>query len=97
MTGPDVAREIHAKLARHDLGERRLAEAGRSGKEHMVERLVASLGRLDEDMQILLRLRLADEFLQHLRTQMRVELVFRAPLAVYETVGRRVHATSFCQ
>ncbi len=38
--------EIDAELARHDLGERRLAEAGRPDEQHVVERLAARLGRI---------------------------------------------------
>ena len=38
---PRRGAEIDAELARDDLRERRLAEARRAGKQHMVERLVA--------------------------------------------------------
>src|SRR5262245_24774368 len=40
--------EIHAKLARHDLCERRLAEAGGTDKQHVIERLAPHARRLDE-------------------------------------------------
>ena len=77
--------EVDAQLARHDLRQRRLAEAGRAGEQHMVQRLAARLGRLDEDAQVLLGLGLADEFLQPLRPQMRVDGIFRDLLAAGET------------
>ena len=41
--------EIDAELARDDLRQRRLAEAGRTDEQHMIERLAARLGRFDED------------------------------------------------
>ena len=61
--------EIDAELARHDLGERRLAEAGRPDEQHVVERLAARLGRFDEDLQVLARRLLAGEFGQRLRAK----------------------------
>ena len=33
--------EVDAELARDDLGERRLAEAGRADEQHVIERLAA--------------------------------------------------------
>ena len=51
--------EIDAELLRHDLRQRRLAEARRPDEQHMVERLAAALRRLDEDLQIGARRRLA--------------------------------------
>ena len=48
--------EIDAQLARHDLRQRRLAEAGRADEQHVVERLAAVLRRLDEDLEIGARL-----------------------------------------
>ena len=73
--------EVDAQLARHDLRQRRLAEARGAGEQHMIQRLAARLGRLDEDAQVLLGLGLADEFLQPLRPQMRVDGIFRRLLA----------------
>ena len=64
--------EIDAELARHDLRQRRLAEAGRADEQHMVERLAAALGRLDEHLQIGARRRLADELVERLRAQRHV-------------------------
>ena len=54
--------EIDAKFARDDLRQCRLAETGRADEQHMIERLAARFGRLNEDLQVLLRLRLPDEF-----------------------------------
>ena len=61
--------EIDAELARHDLRQRRLAEPGRADEQHMVERLAAALGRLDEHLEIGPRRRLADELVERLRPQ----------------------------
>ncbi len=88
---PRRGAKIDAELARHDLGERRLAEARRPGEEHVVKSFVAALRRFDEHLQVLLDLRLPDEFLEQLRPEMRVELVLGAQVAVYETV---THATA---
>src|SRR4030095_16818148 len=41
-----------AKLARDDLGKRGLAETGRPGEQHMVERLATRFRRLDEHREI---------------------------------------------
>ena len=64
--------EIDAELARHDLRQRRLAEARRTDEQHMVERLAAALGRLDEDLEVGARRRLADELVERLRPQRHV-------------------------
>ena len=61
--------EIDAQFARHDLRQRRLAEARRSDKQHMVERLLARARCFDEHAQVGARLFLADEFGQALRAQ----------------------------
>ena len=61
--------EIDAELARHDLGERRLAEAGRADEQHVVERLAAGLGGLDEHLEVLARRLLPGEIGQRQRPQ----------------------------
>jgi hypothetical protein len=43
ITGPDVAAEIDAHFPRHDLRQRRLAQARGAEKQHMVKRLAARL------------------------------------------------------
>jgi hypothetical protein len=72
---PDVARKADAELAGDDLGKRGLAEPGRAEEQDMVERIAAALGRLDEHPQILARRLLADEFVERLRAQRRVEIL----------------------
>ena len=61
--------EIHAELAREDLRQRGLAEAGRADEQHVIERLAALARGADEDVEIGARLFLADEFVELLRTQ----------------------------
>ena len=75
---PGGRAEIDAELARHDLRQRRLAQARRADEQHMVERLAARLRRLDEDLQIGARGRLADELGEHQRAQRQVECRRRA-------------------
>ena len=85
--------EIDAQLARHDLRQRGLAEAGRAGKQHMVERLFARPRRLDEDREIFARLLLADEFGQHLGPQRGFERVLLGALAARQG-GRHVRTAA---
>ena len=61
--------EADAQLARHDLRQRGLAEAGRAGEQHVVQRIAARLGGLDEHLEVGARLLLADELAQQLRPQ----------------------------
>ena len=61
--------EADAQLARHDLRQRGLAEARRAREQHVVERVAARLGRLDEHLEVGARLLLADELAQQLRPQ----------------------------
>ena len=88
--GDDRARgraEVDAELARHDLRQRRLAEAGRPDEQHMVERLAAPLGRLDEHFEIGAHRRLPDEFVERLRPQRHVGIL--AALFRGDEAGRR--------
>ncbi len=65
--------DVHAQLARDQLGERRLAESRRAEEERVVERL-ASLERcVDVDPQRVLHLVLADELRQPLRAQRQLD------------------------
>ena len=83
--GDDRARsraKTDAELARHDLRQRGLAEAGRADEQHMIQRLVTLARGLDEDRKILARLRLADEFGQQLRTQRGVADIVGTALGV---------------
>ena len=59
--------EIDAELARHDLRERGLAQPGRPGEQHMVERLAPRARRLDEHLEISADLGLTDELGERLR------------------------------
>ena len=77
--------EVHPELARHDLGERRLAEPRRAGEEDMVEGLAAGAGGGDEDLEIGPRLGLADELGEALRAQLPVGLVLAAAAAIDQT------------
>ena len=61
--------QIHAHLARDDLRQRGLAQAGRAEQQHMVERLLAPLGRFDEYLQLPADLFLADIFIKLPGTQ----------------------------
>ena len=58
-TGADSDPDTH--LGCDNLGERRLAESGRTAEEYVIERLSPPLGRRDVDPEFLLDLRLADE------------------------------------
>ena len=49
---PRGGAEIHAELARHDLRQRRLAEARRADEQHVIERLAPRPRRLDEHAEI---------------------------------------------
>ena len=83
--------EIDAELARHDLRQRRLAEAGRTDEQHVIERLAARLGRCDEDPEILARRFLAGEISEELRANRR--LVLGALFGGDETAGGVGHQT----
>ena len=77
--GPGGLHERHVELARDDVGERGLAEPGRPGEQHVVERLAAPAGRLDEERELVLELLLADEVLEPRRAQRAVELLLARP------------------
>ena len=50
--GPGGLHERGVELAGGDVRERRLAEAGRPGEQHVVERLAAPPRRLDEQAEL---------------------------------------------
>ena len=84
-------RGVHAdaELLGDDAGERRLAEAGRPGDEHVVERVAALLGGLDEDLELLLGHALPDEVGEPARPQAELEvLVVGALVGVADAVLR---------
>ena len=70
-----------AELVGDDVGERGLPEAGRPVEEDVIEGLAPLLRGLDEDGEILLHLRLADELAERFRPQPRLglDLVGRRP------------------
>src|SRR6266851_1680166 len=80
--------EADAELARHDLRQRGLAEAGRTDEQHVIERLAALACRLDEDREILARLRLADKLRQELRAQRGIGRILVAALGRRDAGGR---------
>mgnify|MGYP006910669197 CR=1 FL=1 len=87
--------EIDAEFARHDLRQRRLAQARRTGEQHMVQRLAAPARGLDEHSQVLPRLRLADELLQPLRPERRIGVfVFDDLFRGDQAVGQRANSLS---
>jgi hypothetical protein len=63
---------VNAKLARHQQGQRRLAEAGRAEEQRVIERFLALFGGVDRDLQRFLHLRLPHEFVEPRRPQRRV-------------------------
>ncbi len=76
--GPRGLHHRHLELRGDDVGERGLAQAGRAGEQHVVERLAPPAGRLDEDPELLGDLSLVDEILELRRPQRSVEVVVRA-------------------
>jgi hypothetical protein len=66
--------KIDPEFARHDLRERRLAEAGGTDEQHVIERLAARFGGSDEDAEILARRFLAGEIGEELRADRRLVL-----------------------
>ena len=92
---PGGGAEVDAKLARHDLRQRGLAEPGRADEQHVVERFLALARRLDEDAKIGARLLLADEFGEPLRTQRRIRGIVVAAFRGYEPCWRAHTAIPF--
>ena len=77
-----------AELARDDLRQRGLAEAGGTDEQHVIQRLAPLARRLDEDREIFARLRLADEFGQQLRAQRGVADIVGTALGGDDAGGR---------
>ena len=63
------------ELLADDLRQRRLAEAWRPGEKHVVEGLVAPLGSVERDAELLLDPLLADEVVEPARPQGALDLV----------------------
>ena len=70
--GGDAHADLH--LGGDDVGERRLAEAGRAVQQHVVERLAALPRRLDADRDVVLDLLLVDVLVEAPRPQRCVRL-----------------------
>src|SRR5271169_1514567 len=93
--GGDV--NVDAELARNDMRERSLAEAGRPREQHVIEHFAASTRGGDRHAENFLVALLADEFVERARRQrflsgwrgavdVRLRLTFRqaAPPVIYE-------------
>ena len=81
--------KIDAELARDDLRQRRLAEARRADEQHMIERVAARLGRLDEDLEVFARRLLAGEIGERQRPDRRVLAVVVALFGRQQATGWR--------
>ena len=62
--GPDVMCSADAQLGGDDAGQGGLAEAGRAGEEQVVGGLAPAPGGLEDDLEVLLELGLADELVE---------------------------------
>ena len=71
-----------------DVGQRGLAQPGRPGQQHVIQRLAARLGRLDEDLQLLAQHRLAHERAQRARPQGLLQLLLERSLFRDRPVSR---------
>ena len=81
MTGPEVCVISTPSSCARIEASVVLPSPGRAVEEHVVERLAAAPGGLDEDAQLLLEARLPDEFIEHQRTE---------PLLLLEVLGQRL-------
>src|SRR5438552_6200210 len=94
-TGRDAHRDAH--LGSDDVGERRLAKAGRAIEEQVVERLVALLCRVHGDTEVVLELLLADELIEAAGPQGDIDcLFFVLRLAGDYALGGRSPASVEC-
>ena len=83
---PGGSPKLGVHLGRQDAGERRLSEPGWPGEEHMVDRLAASPGRLDQDREAFLQGALADKLVHAVRPQADIDrLVLRRWIAGEQT------------
>src|SRR6266478_8854227 len=71
--GPGGLLKSGAEFVGDDVGERRLAQAGRAVEQDVVEGFSARLCRLDGHVEILFDLVLADEFLEALGAELELE------------------------
>ncbi|OIQ63757.1 hypothetical protein GALL_547000 [mine drainage metagenome] len=69
--------EAHPQLARHDLRQRGFAQARRAVEQRVIHRLATHLGALDKHLEVRARLGLPDEFIQPLRAQRAVGILWQ--------------------
>ncbi len=67
--GPARRRDARAHLGRDDAGQARLAEAGRTREQHVVDGLAPPLGGGEHDVEVLAQAGLADELVEATRPQ----------------------------
>ena len=67
--GPGGDPQADPHLGGHDPGQRGLAQTGRSGEQQVVDRLAPLRGRLEDDLEVLGQLALADELGQRAGSQ----------------------------
>ena len=73
ITGPEVERKLTPSSRATIWASVVLPRPGRPDEQHVVERLAARLGGLDEHLEVLARRLLAREVAEHLRPQRRVD------------------------
>src|SRR5690349_6653655 len=78
--GGGAHRRVHLVAA--DEAQGCLAEAGRSVKEDMVERVAAGARGVDRDLKVLLQPRLPDELAETLGTQGKLAIVVLMPVRI---------------
>src|SRR5581483_3341776 len=84
--------DADAELVADDLRERGLAEPGRAGEQHVVERLVTRTGGGERDRELLLHSLLADEVGEAARPERALELLF---LVAEHRCEELIHAACF--
>jgi len=87
--------DVHPHLVRQHVRECGLAEAGRTVKQAVVERLTAHLGRRDEDGQVLFHLVLPDQFVEFLRAEGVINLIIWAAFGGYDAIGGVGHGGDY--
>ena len=85
--------EVHAELARDDLRQRGLAEAGRADEQHMVERLARARAASMNTARLARACACPMNSAEPLRAQRGVRVLVAA-LGCDETAGRRAHVAA---
>ena len=95
--GTGSAAQTRPHLLSQDVGDRGLAETRWAVDQHVIERLVALEGRLDEDPEVGLHRLLADVLVESTRPQPQVDAaVIHLPARIEETIGRRSAGVEKC-